>query len=76
MTSARRRSAKQLAKTPCFRCGEPSKFQWTICSLGQLWYPCCSECDIDLNRLVLEWADIPDRENIIKSYTEYVNKST
>lgn len=59
-----------IKRIACKRCGKPSRFQWNICSLGQQFHAICLECDIALNALVLEFFDIPNREQIIEEYRQ------
>ena len=49
-----------VSRLPCVRCGAKSSFQWQICSDDRLYRPLCSKCDLELNRMVLEWAGFPD----------------
>lgn len=39
----------------CFKCGRPGFDQWKICSIGK-WRWVCKACDLDLNRIALQWA--------------------
>ncbi len=61
MTEHRRHGRKEpyteigIRRLPCFRCGAPASQQWNICSDGNLYRPICTDCDLALNRLVLEW---------------------
>jgi len=44
-----------VRRLPCARCGNPASRQWQICADGNLWRPLCWDCDVALNKLVLEW---------------------
>ena len=56
-----------IRRLPCTRCGSPSRFQWQICSDGNLYRPLCAACDVELNRMVLEWVGFPDwREKLAR----------
>lgn len=57
-----------IKRLPCFRCGAKAEHQWSICADGNLQRPVCWDCDIDLNRLVLEWAGDPDADAKIAAY--------
>ena len=46
----------------CFRCKKQAHTQWQICADGNQWRPICFMCDIDLNRLVLEFMRDKDVE--------------
>jgi len=48
-----------IPRVPCQRCGKPSKHQWQICATGNQWSGVCVECDIALNKLVLEFMGLP-----------------
>lgn len=52
----------------CTRCGERASFQWSACADGNLWRPLCLECDIALNRLVLEWMGDPQAHDKADRY--------
>jgi hypothetical protein len=51
-----------IKRLPCVRCGGKAVHQWQICADNRLYRPMCLECDIALNRLVLEWIGDPDCE--------------
>ncbi|MGR3292544.1 MAG: hypothetical protein ACUZ9M_00850 [Candidatus Scalindua sp.] len=51
-----------IRRVPCMRCGEPSGQQWQICALNNQWAGVCTECDIKLNRMVLQFMKIPSKE--------------
>lgn len=57
-----------ITRMPCFRCGKPSTFQWTICSDNNLYRPICLSCDVELNEIVLRWAGFKDWKKKIKDY--------
>lgn len=61
-----------VGRLPCFRCGRPALHQWSACSDGNLWRPLCLECDIALNRLVLEWMGF-DAAEVEAKITAYSN---
>ena len=57
-----------IRRVPCKRCGRPSRQQWQICSLNNAYFGACDNCDVELNRLVLEFFQIPNRKRIIGAY--------
>jgi len=57
-----------IKRVKCLRCGKPSSQQWQICSLGNKWAGICSECDIELNRMVLKFIGAKDWQKILKKY--------
>lgn len=57
-----------IRRLPCFRCGEPARFQWSICADGNRQRPLCAGCDVELNAMVLRWAGDPDAEAKIAAY--------
>lgn len=62
----------QLRKLKCFRCGGPATQQWRVdlCADGNQveWRPFCDDCDVALNRLVLEFMGDPDVDRKMKQY--------
>jgi hypothetical protein len=61
-----------ISRLPCVRCGAKSRFQWQICSDDRLYRPVCTNCDLELNRMVLEWAGFPDWEEKYRRYAEEI----
>lgn len=57
-----------ISRMPCVRCGDPAHVQWQICADDRLYRPICRDCDVALNRLVLEWAGFPDVEEKMAAY--------
>lgn len=59
-----------IRRLKCFRagCTNRAEFQWQICADGRVFRPVCLPCDIDLNRLVLEWAGVPDAAEKLAAY--------
>lgn len=58
-----------IRRVQCFRCGEQAQFQWQICADQNQYRPICKECDIELNKLVLEFMGFENREEMITKYT-------
>lgn len=59
-----------IRRLACVRCGKPARFQWQICSDGNLYRPLCAGCDIALNELVLRWIGDPDADAKISAYRQ------
>ncbi len=59
-----------INRVPCRRCGGSSSQQWQICSLDNKWAGICDKCDIELNRIVLEFMRFTPNmvECLIKDY--------
>ena len=62
-----------IKRLKCFRksCSNKADSQWQICADGRTYRPICKECDIRMNRLVLEFMEF---DNIDKLMKEYENK--
>lgn len=64
-----------IRRLPCYRCGErPSVHQWNICADNNVFRAICLECDIDLNRMVLEWIKDPDIDSKMAEYIASVTE--
>lgn len=48
-----------ISRVPCRRCGKPSVHQWQCCANGNRWMGVCLDCDIELNRIALEFFRLP-----------------
>jgi hypothetical protein len=61
-----------IRRLQCFRvgCANRAETQWQICADGRVFRPLCLPCDIELNRLVLEWAGLPDAAEKLAAYRE------
>jgi hypothetical protein len=57
-----------IKRLKCFRCGAQAKYQWQICSDGNVYRPLCTACDIEMNELVLKFMKFPDWEIKINNY--------
>lgn len=51
-----------ISRVPCMRCGKSSKQQWQICALDNKYFGVCIDCDIKLNKKVLQFMNIPSKE--------------
>jgi NAD-dependent SIR2 family protein deacetylase len=59
-----------IRRLKCIRCGKPAKYQWNACSDDNIWRPLCTECDIEINKLVLQFMGFPDWEEKIIKYSK------
>lgn len=57
-----------IERLKCFRCGEKASQQWQICSDDNIYRAVCTNCDIELNEIVLKWAKFKDWRKKIKRY--------
>lgn len=53
-------TAAGITRLKCIRCGAKARHEWSICADGNRPRPVCLDCDIELNRMVLTWANDPD----------------
>lgn len=61
-------TTRGIRRVPCARCGEPSVYQWQICSDGNQYRGFCAACDVALNRLVLQFVGLPNWEAMHDAY--------
>lgn len=61
-----------IRRLNCFRCGKQAHTQWQICADKNQYRPICLFCDIDLNRMVLEFMRDPDVEMKMALYASEV----
>lgn len=61
-------TALGIKRVPCVRCGAPAVHQWNVCADRNVYRVLCLDCDIALNRLVLEWANDPDAAAKVAKY--------
>ena len=57
-----------IRRMRCARCGERARYQWQVCADHNTWRPICERCDVELNRMVLEWIGHPETENLMDAY--------
>lgn len=50
-----------ISRVRCLRCDKPSSTQWRICATGSKWAGVCTDCDIELNALVVDFMGLPKR---------------
>jgi hypothetical protein len=64
-------TAAGIRRVPCRQCGRPSEHQWDLrpCALGsRAWYGLCREHDLDLNRIVVTFLNVPNGEAVLARY--------
>lgn len=59
-----------IRRVPCRRCGAPSFHQWQVCANGNRWLGVCEPCDLELNRLALEFMRVPNAEALLAAYAD------
>lgn len=64
-----------ISRIPCKRCGKPSRYQWQVCALNNVYMGVCEKCDIDLNELTLKFFKIKGREKILAKYREIAKQA-
>lgn len=58
-----------IRRLDCARCGEHrATSQWNCCANGNRWVALCTECDVALNELTLEWLGHPGAQNLMQEY--------
>lgn len=58
----------EISDVGCFRCGAPASTQWQICSDGGIYRPLCKWCDIELNKICLEFLGFKDVDEKMLAY--------
>ena len=59
-----------IARIPCSRCGAASDRQWQVCANGNRYLGVCRRCDVEVNRLVLDFFRVPEREKLLERYRQ------
>lgn len=59
-----------IKRVPCIKCGKPSKYQWSICSNNNRSLAICTDCDIELNRIFLDFANFSNKDELLQAYAE------
>lgn len=57
-----------IRRLNCIRCGRQATQQWQICADGNQYRPICTECDIELNEMVLRFMGFDNAEALIQEY--------
>lgn len=63
-----------VRRCACQRCGQRAHAQWSICANGNRQVPICRGCDIELNRMVLEWVGADRVDERMAAYTEALTR--
>ena len=61
-------TAAGMRRVKCVRCAGQALHQWQVCADGNHYRALCLSCDIELNRLVLNWANDPNAESKMTAY--------
>lgn len=61
-----------VRRVPCARCGKPSRHQWQICALDNLYHGVCADCDVDLNAMVLQFFQVRGWRDKAAAYADKV----
>ncbi len=71
MPSGRRQpyTERGISRIPCSRCGERSSYQWQVCANDNRYLGVCTPCDIELNRMALEFMRVPNAGKLLSAYT-------
>jgi len=61
---------KGIKRVPCIRCKKSSQQQWQVCANDNRYLGICNDCDIQLNKLVLDFFKFPNRKKLLKQYAK------
>jgi hypothetical protein len=61
-------TAVGIRRLKCQRCKAPALATWDCCANNNLYVPLCLGCDIELNRLVMDFFKIPGRRALLRKY--------
>jgi hypothetical protein len=53
-------------------CENRAKYQWSICADNNCYRPICADCDIELNKMVLDWMGFANADEMMERYREFV----
>ena len=56
----------------CVRCFGPAVHQWQVCADNNTYRPICAECDVELNKLVLQWMGDTLWDEKIATYRKHL----
>lgn len=62
----------EISKNKCIRCEGQAKYQRQICSDDNNYRPICASCDIELNKLVLNFMKHPNKDSLSDDYKNKV----
>lgn len=57
-----------VKRMSCARCGDKASAQWNVCADKGKFRPICTDCDIELNALVLDWFGHPMKDELMNAY--------
>lgn len=63
-----------IRRVPCARCGAPSNHQWNVCADFNSFRAICWPCDIEMNRMVLNFMRFPNVDQMVADYKERMEK--
>jgi hypothetical protein len=63
-----------IRRLKCFRCNNKAEYQWQICADNRIYRPLCKQCDIEMNRMVLEFMKYPNWEEKFELYKKQKNQ--
>ena len=61
-----------IGRKKCNRCGAPAVHQWNCCANGNRYVPLCLECDVELNRLAVEFMRLPGGKKLMRRYEQEI----
>lgn len=70
-------SAGGIRRLTCSRagCGRKAYATWGACADDNVQRPLCAECDVEVNRIVLDWMGDPDAIEKMAAYVAQVEKT-
>lgn len=69
-------SAEGIRRLMCSRagCGRRSHASWGACADENVQRPLCAECDVEVNRIMLDWIGDPDADEKMAAYVAQVEQ--
>jgi hypothetical protein len=61
-------TARGITRVPCARCRAPSVHQWQVCANGNRYLGVCRACDVEMNRLALDFIGHPHADALMETY--------
>ena len=61
-------SARGIRRKRCIRCQRPAYSTWQVCANNNLHVPVCAACDVELNKLALQFMGLPDWPHLMLVY--------
>lgn len=59
-----------IRRLACTRCAEPARYQWQCCANDNRWLPLCAACDIELNRVAMDFMRVANAEALLVRYAK------